>query len=51
MGQYCKHTGALKRCQDCIRPLCQRNLLAAPWIQDLSEPMNEYMMHDLFSGV
>lgn len=49
--QYCKHTGDLKRCAECLRPLCQRNLLAPIWEDVIGESINDYRMHDLYSGV
>ncbi len=40
-----------KRCAECFRPVCQRNLLAVSWEQDISMPaINEYSMHELFMG-
>lgn len=43
--------GEMHRCKECIRPICQRKLTSTRWEQDLSLPMNDYSMHELFIGV
>ena len=40
-----------KRCEECIRPLCQRSLSQLDKWDDISLPIvNEYKMIDLFLG-
>lgn len=43
--------GEMHRCEECIRPICQRKLTLKHRFEQVSEPMNEYAMHDLFAGV
>ncbi len=43
--------GRNKRCEECIRPVCQRQFKISYRWDQVGDPMNPYGMHDLFVGV